>query len=76
MREVIEIIYREANGFDKNKITKFKIIKGCYKAMEKDDSYAKPKRQKFLKITNRRNTVTSLTEEQESSYPENIEEES
>ena len=75
MREVIELIYREANGFDKNKITKFKIIKGCYKAMEKDDFYAKPRRRNFLKIT-KRNTVTSLVEEQESSYPENLEEES
>ena len=30
MKEVIEIIYRETNGFDKYKITKSKIIKGCY----------------------------------------------
>lgn len=30
MKEVIEMIYRETNGFDKYKITKSKIIKGCY----------------------------------------------
>ena len=37
MKEVIERIYKDAHGFDKFKVTKHKIIKGCYKAMEQDN---------------------------------------
>ena len=77
MREVIELIYREANGFDRSKITKSKIIKGCYKAMEKDGFKAKSRRRIFLKSKNlhARISVTSITEERESTYPDYIEEE-
>ena len=63
MKEVIEVIYRETNGFDKFKITKSRIIKGCYKAMELD-GHLEPSLQPKASVIDPLRTISTKREEQ------------